>query len=140
MSTDLGPKSRTLIDYFESNGADKCPADANPAEWMLDVIKPSTEEDSAIDWHQTWRNSREFVEVKAELTRLRGLASNKATSANIDDHPSQHDEFVTSFRTQFWQVLKRTWMHFWRSPTYIWSKTTMILLSVRGNLVFSTKP
>ena len=29
---------------------------------------------------------------------------------------SQHQEFVASFTTQFWQVLIRTWKHFWSRP------------------------
>ena len=29
---DIGVHSRTIIDYFESNGAAKCPDKANPAE------------------------------------------------------------------------------------------------------------
>ncbi|KAK7228244.1 hypothetical protein V2G26_000414 [Clonostachys chloroleuca] len=37
---ELGAKSRTLINYFERNGAHTCPPGANQAEWMLDIIKP----------------------------------------------------------------------------------------------------
>ena len=35
---ELGKDSQTMIKYFEESGADKCPPDANPAEWMLEVI------------------------------------------------------------------------------------------------------
>ena len=35
---DLGEGCKTMIDYFESHGAHKCPADANPAEWMLELL------------------------------------------------------------------------------------------------------
>lgn len=35
---EFGYQCQTLINYFERNGAPKCPADANPAEWMLHVI------------------------------------------------------------------------------------------------------
>lgn len=34
----LGKDSRSLIDYFERNGAKKCPPSANPAEYMLEAI------------------------------------------------------------------------------------------------------
>ena len=27
-----------MINYFERNGADPCPKEANPAEWMLEVV------------------------------------------------------------------------------------------------------
>jgi hypothetical protein len=38
ISIDLGNNYSTLIDYFAMNGAPAIPADANPAEWMLEVI------------------------------------------------------------------------------------------------------
>ncbi|KAG7124728.1 ABC multidrug transporter C like protein [Verticillium longisporum] len=124
---DLGDSSKTLIEYMERGGAPKCPPEANPAEWMLNVIKPSTDASSSIDWHRTWRESPEFEAVKRELDRLRALEKTMPTP-NGDDE-SQHREFVTSFQTQFWQVFVRTHRHFWRSPTYIWSKILMVSIS-----------
>ncbi|RYP43328.1 hypothetical protein DL770_011720 [Monosporascus sp. CRB-9-2] len=124
---DLGKNSSNLIDYFERNGAPAIPADANPAEWMLEVIKPPKDRSKGIDWHQTWRDSPEYQDVKKELARLRALASAR-TNASVDDK-SQHQEFVSSFFTQFWEVMVRTSKHFWRSPVYMWSKTALITLS-----------
>ncbi|KAI9172716.1 ABC multidrug transporter atrG [Paramyrothecium foliicola] len=127
---EIGPDAKILIDYFERNGAGKCPVDANPAEWMLGVIKPPTDGSGSIDWHQVWRNSPEYLAVKEELARLRALADNDSVATYAtDSHASQNEEFVTSFATQFWQVFKRTYKHFWRSPTYIWSKTIMIFIA-----------
>ncbi|KAK6866472.1 Pleiotropic ABC efflux transporter of multiple drugs CDR1 [Candida tropicalis] len=33
---DLGRNCQTMIDYFEKYGADPCPKEANPAEWILE--------------------------------------------------------------------------------------------------------
>ncbi|GKU21386.1 unnamed protein product [Fusarium langsethiae] len=129
---DLGEQSQTLLQYFERNGAPPCPTDANPAEYMLNIIQPSNdEEDNNIDWHQVWRSSPEFQSVKQELQRLNALPSTQTTSTSAFDNTdaSQHQEFVASFWTQFREVLIRTWKNFWRSPTYIWSKTVLIILS-----------
>ncbi|UPK91915.1 hypothetical protein LCI18_002850 [Fusarium solani-melongenae] len=128
---DLGNESKTLLEYFERNGAPPCPPDANPAEYMLQIIKPAHDDEDAIDWHQVWRNSPEFKDVKKELVRLNSLASTQpeGSSAFADGDQSQHNEFVASFMTQFREVLIRTWKHFWRSPTYIWSKTILIVLA-----------
>ncbi|KAG4262351.1 multidrug resistance protein CDR1 [Fusarium proliferatum] len=129
---DLGEQSQTLLKYFERNGAPPCPEDANPAEYMLEIIKPSNDEEAEkIDWHQIWRDSPEFQEVKQELSRLNSLPSTRgsAMSALENGDASQHKEFVASFSTQFREVLIRTWKHFWRSPTYIWSKIALIVLS-----------
>lgn len=100
---------------------------------MLEIIKPSNDEEAEkIDWHQIWRDSPEFQEVKQELSRLNSLPSTRgsAMSALENGDASQHKEFVASFSTQFREVLIRTWKHFWRSPTYIWSKIALIVLSV----------
>lgn len=133
MLADLGTGASTLINYFEKNNAPTCPAGANPAEWMLQVIEPPADGSKGPDWHQTWLDSPEYQIVKTELRRLRALSVAESTGDEgvIDGDASQHQEFVASFWTQFGQVLQRTWKHLWRSPTYIWSKTILIVLSVR---------
>ncbi|KAL3491060.1 ABC-2 type transporter-domain-containing protein [Aspergillus germanicus] len=129
---DLGPDSRTLIGYLERNGAPMCPPGANQAEWMLDVIRQSTdEENKSLDWHRVWRESPEFQAVKSELQRLRGLvaAENGDLALSAASEPSQHRELVASYWKQFLVVLDRTGKHFWRSPGYLWSKIALVVLS-----------
>ncbi|KZL66398.1 ABC transporter [Colletotrichum tofieldiae] len=126
---DIGDKASTLISYFERNGAPEIEAEANPAEWMLRVIKPPEEGSGNVDWHETWRNSPEYKDVKRELNRLCTLASTQHHTDPGADQGSQHREFVSSFPFQFWHVLIRTFKHFWRSPVYMWSKISLIALS-----------
>ncbi|KAF4961927.1 hypothetical protein FSARC_9968 [Fusarium sarcochroum] len=128
---ELGHESKTLIQYLERNGAPKHPAESNQAEWMLQVIKPRTDGTTGIDWHKAWRESPEFEAVKSELSRLRSLAASTGEIAKTldDSDDSPQHEFVASFWKQFFVVLSRTWKHFWRSPTYIWSKIALIVLS-----------
>lgn len=133
----MGQESMTLLEYFYRNGAPPYPPDVNPAEYMLRIIKPPTADVSAVvGWHQIWRNSPEVKHVKAELARLNALHTTCPSTRGrmLDGDRSQHQEFVASFWTQFWQVLLRTWKHFWMSPTYIWSKTALIVLSVSAEL------
>jgi hypothetical protein len=127
---ELGPNSSTLVSYLERNGAPKCPSDANPAEWMLESTAPG---EGALDWFGTWRSSSEYKEVQAELQRLRDRAnrSNPATEIQQVD-ASQHREFVAPITVQYWEVFKRTATHYWRSPTYIYSKASLAILSVSG--------
>jgi len=44
---DIGKNSKTLLHYFESNGAEKCAEDGNPAEVSTEYIRPLIE--PAID-------------------------------------------------------------------------------------------
>lgn len=131
----LGKGASTLVSYFERNGAPACPKGANPAEWMLQVIKPPADGYKGFDWHQIWRGSPEYQAVKKELGRLRALPASSPPRDNaVHEDGSQHEEFVSPFRTQFLEVLLRTAKHFWRSPTYIWSKIILIALSVSGRV------
>ncbi|KAK7981413.1 hypothetical protein PG988_003651 [Apiospora saccharicola] len=128
----LGDESRTLIEYLERNGAPKCPDTANPAEWMLEVIQSPTDGTQGIDWFATWRESPEYQAVKSELSRLRNLSAGPGATSmpnTRNDDPSLRREFVTPFWSQLWEVLLRTAKHYWRSPTYIWSKILMVGLS-----------
>ncbi|KKK21251.1 hypothetical protein AOCH_004898 [Aspergillus ochraceoroseus] len=54
---EIGEKSSTLSDYFERNGAPKLHPEANPAEWMLEVIGAAPGSHSDIDWPAVWRDS-----------------------------------------------------------------------------------
>ncbi|KAK8079218.1 hypothetical protein PG994_003025 [Apiospora phragmitis] len=128
---DLGDESRTLIEYLERNGAPKCPVTANPAEWMLEVIQAPSDGTKGIDWFETWRASPEYQAVRTELSRLRyvSAASDPANISSARSDPSLSQEFVTSFWSQFQEMMLRTSKHYWRSPTYLWSKTLMVGIS-----------
>lgn len=67
--------------------------------------------------------------MKTELRRLRQLES-PSYAVNKEQCASQHNEFVASFSTQFRLVLIRTMRHFWRCPTYTWSKLSVTILFV----------
>ncbi|KAL4745768.1 hypothetical protein BDW72DRAFT_211010 [Aspergillus terricola var. indicus] len=128
---DLGSGASTLIQYLGNNGAPPCPKGANPAEWMLQVIEPPADDSQGLDWHRIWLDSPEYQAVKTELVHLRNLRTAESAGGDglVDESSSQHQEFVASFWTQFGEVLPRTWKHLWRSPTYIWSKTILVILA-----------
>jgi hypothetical protein len=129
---ELGPNSSTLVRYLERNGAPKCPSDANPAEWMLESTAPG---EGALDWFATWRSSPEYNEVQVELQRLRDSADRTGPDTEIHQvEASQHRDFVAPITVQAWEVFKRTATHYWRSPTYIYSKASLVILSVSGSL------
>ncbi|OKP13074.1 ATP-dependent permease PDR15 [Penicillium subrubescens] len=46
---EIGDNSKTHIDYFERNGGNPCSPDANPGEWMLEVIGAAPSSSSEID-------------------------------------------------------------------------------------------
>ncbi|KAI1637777.1 ABC-2 type transporter-domain-containing protein [Biscogniauxia mediterranea] len=135
---DIGENSKTLTNYFEKHGAPPCPADANPAEWMLDAIGAAPGSHTDIDWFQTWRDSDEYREVQAELQRLKDNAS--ATPPPTQDQ-QPYREHAAGFGTQLYEVTRRVFEQYWRTPSYIYSKAVLcILVALFIGFVFFRAP
>lgn len=133
---DIGKDSRTLIDYFERNGADPCPPEANPAEWMLHVIGAAPGSHTTIDFAEVWNNSPERRAVRAEIDRLLdefGALHRTQTRESIKEQQKQIREFAAPLWTQYVLVTRRTFEQYWRTPRYIWSKIILVVFSALFN-------
>ncbi|ESK91360.1 multidrug resistance protein cdr1 [Moniliophthora roreri MCA 2997] len=113
---DIGKNSRTLVEYFERQGASPCPPKANPAEWMLQVIGAAPGSVADKDYADAWRQSPEFSAVKKELASKR-----KQREAQPRDG-DRHDEFAAPFWIQLLLCTQRVLQQYYRSPSYIYSK------------------
>ncbi|KAL4938956.1 hypothetical protein BDV06DRAFT_231366 [Aspergillus oleicola] len=127
---DIGRNSQLLIDYFVRNGGHPCPPNANPAEWMLDVIGAAPGSHTHIDWFATWRSSPEYTKVQEHLAELKAERSQQVDLART--HTSQkrqaeagYREFAAPFLEQYCEVQRRVFQQIWRSPIYIYSKTIL---------------
>ena len=120
---DLGQNSRTLLDYFESEGARKCDDHENPAEYMLEVVATNP---TGHDWHQVWKDSSLKRAVDEELARKHVIGGQTNT---VESDKGSSGEFATPFGNQLRLVTARVFQQYWRSPTYIWSKATLATLS-----------
>jgi ATP-binding cassette subfamily G (WHITE) protein 2 (PDR) len=126
---DIGPGSSTVVSYFERNGAKPCPLEANPAEWIMETIGCTPGSHSDIDWSEVWRQSPEYIQVHRELDEMQQTLR----SESLDHLSRSHDdyqEFAAPFIVQLWECLKRVNQQYWRTPTYIYSKTALCLLTV----------
>lgn len=123
---DIGENSRTMIDYFERNGADPCPPDANPAEWMLTVIGAAPGSHANKDYHEVWVNSPERVTLRKELEEM---AENLRNTPDDNNDNELHRSFASSLSTQLVEVTKRVWQQYWRTPSYIWAKIVLTTIS-----------
>ncbi|KAL6932879.1 hypothetical protein ACO0R3_001968 [Hanseniaspora guilliermondii] len=115
---DLGDGCKTMIKYFESKGAEKCPPDANPAEWMLDIVQ-------ARDYHEAWRQSDEFKEVKSTLEEM----ERELPKIQMTEDKYTHASFAASFWLQYKLVFIRVMQQNWRTPFYLWSKFFLVVYS-----------
>jgi ATP-binding cassette subfamily G (WHITE) protein 2 (PDR) len=131
---DVGENSQILIDYFVRNGGHPCPPAANPAEWMLEVIGAAPGTHTDIDWHNTWRESPEYRRVQEHLAELKFERSQQVNLARTVSGQEREDkasyrEFAAPFGAQLREVFLRVFQQYWRTPSYIYSKTALCVLS-----------
>ncbi|CEI98981.1 hypothetical protein RMCBS344292_13076 [Rhizopus microsporus] len=107
---EIGKDARTMIDYFESNGGPICSPDANPAEYILEVVGAGTAGKVTQDWAEIWRKSPQAKALDEELDEIdRNAIKNPTRKAQT---------YSVSFLTQFRLVFGRMSLAYWRSPDY----------------------
>ncbi|QRV75743.1 ABC-2 type transporter [Ceratobasidium sp. AG-Ba] len=121
---NLGHNSSDMIAYFERNGARKCQPEENPAEYMLDVIGAGATATSDIDWHATWKKAPESAALEQELQALHQKGREQSA-----DRQEDRPEFATGNLNQLSSLLRRSFRHYVRSPTYIMSKLALNLVA-----------
>lgn len=122
---DLGENCNTLIQYFEKYGAPKCPPEANPAEWMLEVIDAAPGSHASQDYHEVWMNSEERAAVRDELNEMEVELSKKPVSTS----PQEMREFASNWWTQYKYVTIRAFQQYWRTPSFVWSKVYLTIFT-----------
>ncbi|KAL2866024.1 pleiotropic drug resistance family ABC transporter [Aspergillus lucknowensis] len=123
---EIGENSSTLSEYFVRHGAHALAPGENPAEWMLEVIGAAPGSHTEIDWVKTWRESSEYRKVKAHLEDLKVTLSARPVE---ESDPSALSEFAAPFYIQLWECLIRVFAQYYRTPTYIWSKAALCILT-----------
>lgn len=123
---DIGKNSKTMTSYFERNGAPTCLPHANPAEWMLEAIGAAPGTTTEVDWHQTWRGSQEFDSVQSELKSLE--INVREAGIELEEEKTSLNEFAAPFGQQLREVTHRVFQQYWRTPSYIYSKTSLVTL------------
>jgi ATP-binding cassette, subfamily G (WHITE), member 2, PDR len=143
---EIGKSASTLISYFERNGGFPCPKNANPAEWMLEVIGAAPGSTTDVDWFSTWRESPEFHKIHRELENIKAERLAATEGAIQSSDKKEFAEFAAPFRVQMLEVQKRVFQQVWRTPSYIYAKAALCTFSVslvpcRGIYdLFLTKP
>jgi len=123
----IGENSSSMIKYFERNGTFACPSEANPAEWMLEVIGAAPGSHSDIDWHAVWRSSPEFRDVHTELDKMQRERPQLAPPTSLKEDKASYREFAAPFYLQLFEVQTRVFQQYWRTPTYIYSKLFLVV-------------
>lgn len=96
---------------------------------MLETIGAAPGAHTEIDWPATWKQSPEYAQVQEELSSLSALEHNQTT-----DDGSDYAEFAATFGEQMLQATKRTFQQYYRTPSYIYSKALLCVVSVSQSL------
>lgn len=120
---DIGPNSQIMTSYFERNGSRPCGIEENPAEWMLDVIGAAPGSQNTLDWPQLWRDSPEKQDIRYTLAQMKEELRNQP----VDEDSTALLEFAETIPMQLWEVTKRVFEQYWRTPSYLYSKLFLCL-------------
>ena len=135
---EIGKGSSIITAYFERNGARPCPPDANPAEWIMETIGCTPGFHSDINWPEVWQHSPEFAQVHRELDDMESKLKHSSTIKSQVDK-SGYREFAAPFMIQLWECFKRVNSQYWRTPSYIYSKTALSVLTVSTRSLFRSE-
>ncbi|KAK9372202.1 ABC-2 type transporter-domain-containing protein [Lipomyces chichibuensis] len=119
---EIGENSKTLTSYFERNGSHHCPPNANPAEWMLEVVGAAPGSVAVKDWAEVWMESPERAAARAEIDQMR----EELSKLPLKSDETSTKEFSVGYAEQFLTVLKRVCEQYYRTPSYIWSKVGLV--------------
>ncbi|KAI5293482.1 hypothetical protein KEM52_005488, partial [Ascosphaera acerosa] len=121
---ELGKDSRTMIDYFERNGAKKCPPEANPAEYMLEVIGAGDPNYKGKDWAEVWANSEECKARSREIEEIVSSRREREVSQDVQSNT----KYAMPLYDQIMAVTKRAFVANWRTPDYAAGKFVLCIL------------
>ncbi|KAF2852399.1 ABC transporter-like protein [Plenodomus tracheiphilus IPT5] len=121
-----GESYSAFTDYFERNGARSCGGDENPAEWMLEITGAAPGSQCTQDWSVIWNHSDERKAVKSELAQMKEKSFLQPLKS--DDLDALRP-FAASFSSQLRVVLPRVFQQYWRTPSYLYPKVGLSLLS-----------
>ena len=135
---EIAESGQAVIDYFEAHGARQCDPAENPAEWIMEITSQSGPDGTSIDWEATRQNSENRRQAKRTTAKLR----EKLPLLRLDG-PHRYEQH---FSRQLYWVTIRLFKHYWRTPSYIYSKALLCTLTVSlyttpsGILILTDRP
>ena len=116
---EIGDNGRTVIDYFTKHGV-AVGHDTNVADLLIEVA--GREAHNAVqDWCDVWEKSDEAVAVLDTITSITTPDVGSAARQH-EPSPDLNNEFASTTVQQIIVLTKRTFLQYWRTPDYIYSR------------------
>jgi ABC-type multidrug transport system permease subunit/ABC-type multidrug transport system ATPase subunit len=122
---DIGDNGSTIKEYFGRYGA-PCPAEANPAEHMIDVV--SGELSQGRDWNKVWLESPEHEKTSRQLDNIIADAAAKPPQTQDDGN-----EFAMTLWDQIKIVSNRMNVAMFRNTDYVNNKMMLHIFTALFN-------
>lgn len=123
---DIGHNSEKLLNYFENHGARSCRESENPAEYILEIVTAGADQNAGCDWPEIWKSSDECRSGNAEQDRIHQATSDAGSGSDNDNN---RDEFAVPLHVQLRYSIVRIFQQYWRTPSYIWGKIMLAVVS-----------
>lgn len=130
----VGENGSTIVNYFGERGV-VCPPTKNVAEFLLETAaKPIRGKDGKrINWNKEWLKSKENEEMLAEIHRLKEQRSTLAK----DQSRAKEYAFAATVPTQTYMLTKRTFLQYWRDPSYLYAKVFIsVIIGIFNGFTF----
>ena len=127
---ELGNESSNLIDYMQSyESTPLIQPGENPATWMLTTIGAGNiAAGHQFDYTRAYTNSKLHQQCIDTISKFEDTVSDEG----LITFPTL---YATTTKTQLVEVAKRTWMLYWRSPSY--NRTRIIVAAMLSLLIGS---
>ena len=118
----VGENGKDVVKYFGDRGV-QCPPSKNVAEFILETAaKPVKRKDgSKINWNEEWQKSSNNKEMLTEIDRIKSERNRKVADSQKGDK-EEESEFAASVWLQTTMLTKRTFIQYWRDPSYLYGK------------------
>ncbi|RLV96492.1 Protein SNQ2 [Spathaspora sp. JA1] len=127
---DIGPRSKTILSYFERNGARTCDSHENPAEYILEAIGAGATAVTEHDWFKIWSESQEKRDTDIKRDQLiEELSKVEVPNHTASEINQLQRKYATGYFYQFIYVWHRSALTFFRDPAYIAAKTFLMTMS-----------
>ncbi|KAK6519369.1 hypothetical protein TWF281_003203 [Arthrobotrys megalospora] len=126
---DIGEDGATVLDYYARNGAKPATRDANPAEYILETVRPG----GSINWSDVWQASPERTALGEQIDRTNA----ELAALPAPDRDGVPPTYAMPLSSQTVELMKRTWRNYWRDSSYIYSKVfTNLSLGLMAGILF----